>query len=90
MEVDGSELAEIAHLAVTEQVKPHVAKTYAFEQASEAPTEVEQAHSVGKIVLVVKSQLRGVRCAPRVYGFGDQYELSAVYVRLSALISHRV
>jgi len=35
-------------------VKPHIAKTYALDQASDALSEVEKGHSVGKIVLVTK------------------------------------
>src|SRR6202050_4672179 len=53
VEADGNELAEIAALVRAGAVTPHVAKTYRLEQASEALTEVEQGHSVGKIVLIV-------------------------------------
>jgi NADPH:quinone reductase-like Zn-dependent oxidoreductase len=58
VEADGKELAEIAELVAAGRVKPHVAKTYSLEQASEAMTEVERGHSVGKIVLVVKRQIQ--------------------------------
>jgi NADPH:quinone reductase-like Zn-dependent oxidoreductase len=53
VEADGQELAEIADLVTSGKVKPHVAKTYPLAQAADALSEVEQGHSVGKIVLVV-------------------------------------
>jgi D-arabinose 1-dehydrogenase-like Zn-dependent alcohol dehydrogenase len=34
-------------------VKPHVAKFYPLTEASDALSEMEKGHSVGKIVLVV-------------------------------------
>ena len=54
VEADGAELAEIAELVAAGKVKPHIAKTYALDQASDALSEVEKGHSVGKIVLVTK------------------------------------
>jgi NADPH:quinone reductase-like Zn-dependent oxidoreductase len=54
VEADGAELAEIAELVAAGKVKPHVAKTYSLDQASDALSEVEKGHSVGKIVLVTK------------------------------------
>ena len=54
VEADGAELAEIAELVATGKVKPHVAKTYSLDQASDALSEVEKGHSVGKIVLVTE------------------------------------
>jgi NADPH:quinone reductase-like Zn-dependent oxidoreductase len=54
VEADGAELAEIAELVTAGKVKPHVAKTYPLEQASDALAEVEKGHSVGKIVLVAE------------------------------------
>ena len=54
VEADGAELAEIAELVAAGKVKPHIAKTYSLDQASDALSEVEKGHSVGKIVLVTK------------------------------------
>ena len=54
VEADGAELAEIAELVATGKVMPHVAKTYSLDQASDALSEVEKGHSVGKIVLVTE------------------------------------
>jgi NADPH:quinone reductase-like Zn-dependent oxidoreductase len=52
VEADGVELAEIAELVTTGKVKPHVAKTYPLDQARDALSDVEEGHSVGKIVLL--------------------------------------
>jgi NADPH:quinone reductase-like Zn-dependent oxidoreductase len=54
VEADGAELAEIGELVATGKVTPHVAKTYPLEEAAEALAALEQGHSVGKIVLVVR------------------------------------
>jgi NADPH:quinone reductase-like Zn-dependent oxidoreductase len=54
VEADGAELAEIADLVMAGKVKPHVAKTFALEQASDALAEVEKGHSVGKILVVTE------------------------------------
>ncbi|KQW18129.1 hypothetical protein ASC80_22110 [Afipia sp. Root123D2] len=54
VEADGAELAEIAELVVAGKVKPHVAKTFPLEQASDALSDVEKGHSVGKVVLTVE------------------------------------
>jgi NADPH:quinone reductase-like Zn-dependent oxidoreductase len=54
VEADGAELAEIAELVTAGKVKPHVAKTYPLEQASDALSDVEKGHSVGKVVLTVE------------------------------------
>jgi NADPH:quinone reductase-like Zn-dependent oxidoreductase len=54
VEADGRELAEIAELVTSGKVRPHVAKTYPLEQARDALREVEEGHSVGKVVLVSK------------------------------------
>jgi NADPH:quinone reductase-like Zn-dependent oxidoreductase len=54
VEADGRELAEIAELVTSGKVRPHVAKTYPLDQAPDALSEVEQGHSVGKVVLVSK------------------------------------
>jgi NADPH:quinone reductase-like Zn-dependent oxidoreductase len=53
VEADGGELGEIADLVEAGRIKPHVAKTYPLEQASEALSEVERGLSTGKVVLVV-------------------------------------
>jgi len=55
VEADGRELAEIAELVQSGQVKPHVAKTYPLDQAAQALNAVEREHPAGKIVLVVQS-----------------------------------
>jgi NADPH:quinone reductase-like Zn-dependent oxidoreductase len=54
VEADGRELAEIAELVTSGKVRPHVAKTYPLNQAPDALREVEEGHSVGKVVLVSK------------------------------------
>jgi NADPH:quinone reductase-like Zn-dependent oxidoreductase len=54
VEADGRELAEIAELVTSGKVRPHIAKTYPLDQALDALSEVEQGHSVGKVVLVSK------------------------------------
>jgi NADPH:quinone reductase-like Zn-dependent oxidoreductase len=54
VEADGRELAEIAELVTSGKVRPHVAKTYPLDRAPDALSEVEQGHSVGKVVLVSK------------------------------------
>ena len=54
VEADGRELAEIAESVTSGKVRPHVAKTYPLEQARDALREVEEGHSVGKVVLVSK------------------------------------
>ena len=54
VEADGRELAEIAELVTSGKVRPHVAKTYPLNQARDALREVEEGHSVGKVVLVSK------------------------------------
>jgi NADPH:quinone reductase-like Zn-dependent oxidoreductase len=54
VEADGRELAEIVELVTSGKVRPHVAKTYPLNQARDALREVEEGHSVGKVVLVSK------------------------------------
>ncbi|MCW5702205.1 MAG: NADP-dependent oxidoreductase [Bradyrhizobium sp.] len=54
VEADGAELAEIAKLVTAGKVKPHVAKTFPLERASDALSDVEKGHSVGKVVLTVE------------------------------------
>jgi NADPH:quinone reductase-like Zn-dependent oxidoreductase len=54
VEANGGELDEIAGLITAGKVKPHVAKTYRLDQASEALDAVENGHSVGKIVLIIE------------------------------------
>ena len=54
VEADGRELAEIAELVTSGKVRPHVAKTYPLDQAPDALREVEEGHSVGKVVLISK------------------------------------
>ena len=53
VEADGAELGEIAELVTAGKVKPHVAKTFSLERASDALSDVEKGHSVGKVVLTV-------------------------------------
>ena len=53
VEADGDELAEIAELVISGQVKPHVQQTYKLEDARQALAAVEHGHTVGKVVLVV-------------------------------------
>jgi NADPH:quinone reductase-like Zn-dependent oxidoreductase len=53
VEADGAQLAEIAGLVTSSQVKPHVQKTYPLGSAVDALASVEEGHSVGKIVLTV-------------------------------------
>jgi NADPH:quinone reductase-like Zn-dependent oxidoreductase len=53
VEPDGSDLADIAGLVASGQVKVHVAKTYPLADASEALTSVEQGGTVGKVVLEI-------------------------------------
>jgi NADPH:quinone reductase-like Zn-dependent oxidoreductase len=48
VEADGAELAEIGERVTAGKVKPHVAKTFALEQASDALAEVEKGHSLGR------------------------------------------
>jgi len=53
VEPDGSDLADIAGLVASGQVKVHVAKTYPLADASEALTSVEHGGTVGKVVLEI-------------------------------------
>jgi NADPH:quinone reductase-like Zn-dependent oxidoreductase len=53
VEPDGGDLADIAGLVASGQVKVHVTKTYPLADASEALTSVEQGGTVGKVVLAV-------------------------------------
>lgn len=53
VEADGDELAEIASLANTGKVRPHVEKTFGLDAAASALHVVEQGHSVGKVVLQI-------------------------------------
>jgi NADPH:quinone reductase-like Zn-dependent oxidoreductase len=46
-------LAEIATLVTSGKVRPHVKKTFPLEAAADALAEVENGHSVGKLVLTV-------------------------------------
>jgi NADPH:quinone reductase-like Zn-dependent oxidoreductase len=55
VEADGNELADIVGLVASGKVKPHVARTYPLEEASQALSAVEQGHSAGKIVLTMPS-----------------------------------
>jgi NADPH:quinone reductase-like Zn-dependent oxidoreductase len=50
---DGADLAEIAALIETGQVKPKVSKTFALRDAAKALQEVETGHNEGKVVLKV-------------------------------------
>jgi NADPH:quinone reductase-like Zn-dependent oxidoreductase len=54
VEANGAELAEIADLVAAGKVAPHVAKTYPLEKAADALAALEQGHSAGKIVLIVR------------------------------------
>jgi NADPH:quinone reductase-like Zn-dependent oxidoreductase len=51
VEADGSELAEIAALVTSGQVKPHIMQTFPLRSAVDALASVEKGHSVGKVVL---------------------------------------
>jgi NADPH:quinone reductase-like Zn-dependent oxidoreductase len=53
VEANGDELAEIARLAGSGKVKPHLQKTFPLDAAAEALALVERGHSVGKVVLTV-------------------------------------
>jgi NADPH:quinone reductase-like Zn-dependent oxidoreductase len=53
VEANGCDLADMASLVVSGQVKPHVQKQFALEQAAEAQGVLEHGGSVGKIVLSV-------------------------------------
>jgi NADPH:quinone reductase-like Zn-dependent oxidoreductase len=53
VEASGDELAEIAGLAGSGKVKPHLQKTFPLDAAAEALALVERGHSVGKVVLTV-------------------------------------
>jgi NADPH:quinone reductase-like Zn-dependent oxidoreductase len=53
VEPDGSDLADIAGLVASGQVKVHVARTYPLADASQALTSVEHGGTVGKVVLEV-------------------------------------
>ncbi len=50
---DGADLAQIAALIKDGKVKPHLAKTFALNQAGEAQTQLKQGGIAGKIVLTV-------------------------------------
>jgi NADPH:quinone reductase-like Zn-dependent oxidoreductase len=60
VEGDGAELTEIAGLVTAGKVKPHVAKTFSLMRASDALSDVEKGHSVGKVVLAVEQRQRQV------------------------------
>ncbi len=45
--------AEIAGLATSGRVKPHVQKAYPLRSAVNALASVEEGHSIGKIVMTV-------------------------------------
>ncbi len=50
---DGADLAKIAALIKDGKVRPHVAKTFALEQAADAQTQLKEGGVAGKIVLSV-------------------------------------
>lgn len=52
-ESNGADLSQIAQLIEQGQVRPHVAKTFALEQAGDAQEELKQGGIAGKIVLSV-------------------------------------
>jgi NADPH:quinone reductase-like Zn-dependent oxidoreductase len=54
-EPSGAQLAEIGRLVEIEELRPHILKTFALEQASHAERKLEEEHSRGKIVLTVAS-----------------------------------
>jgi NADPH:quinone reductase-like Zn-dependent oxidoreductase len=56
MEANGADLAEIAELAQSGKIKPHVQKQFRLEQAAEALSVVEQGGSLGKIVLSLEPE----------------------------------
>ncbi|WP_204520201.1 NADP-dependent oxidoreductase [Silvibacterium dinghuense] len=53
VEADGDELAEIARLIASGQVKPHIQQIFPLQSAADALASVESGHTVGKIVLKV-------------------------------------
>jgi len=46
-------MKQIAHLLETGAIKPHVSKTFPFEQMREAHLEQETGRTVGKIVVTL-------------------------------------
>ncbi len=55
-ESDGADLAEIAALIRDGKVRPHIAKTFALEQAADAQEELQHGGVAGKIVLSVSDK----------------------------------
>ena len=51
VEADGTELAEIAKLVATGEVKPHVQRALRLEEAAVAMGIVEDGRSIGRVVL---------------------------------------
>jgi len=49
----GEDMKQIAHLLETGAIKPHVSKTFPFEQMREAHLEQETGRTVGKIVVTL-------------------------------------
>ncbi|KFC19224.1 NADP-dependent oxidoreductase [Chryseobacterium sp. FH1] len=50
---NGEDMKQIAHLLETGVIKPHVSKTFPFEQIREAHLEQETGRTVGKIVVTL-------------------------------------
>lgn len=48
---NGKEMQQIAHLLETGEIKPHVSKTYSFDQMREAHLQIESGRTVGKIIV---------------------------------------
>ncbi len=52
-DANGADLTDIANLIRDGKVRPHVAKTFAFEQAGDAQEQLKQGGVAGKIVLSI-------------------------------------
>ncbi len=58
-ESDGGDLTEIAALISRGKVRPHVAKTFALEQAGDAQEQLKRGGVAGKIVLSIADKPLG-------------------------------
>jgi NADPH:quinone reductase-like Zn-dependent oxidoreductase len=50
---NAAQLAEIARLVDTDEVRPHVSASFALERVADAHRHLEEEHTCGKVVLVV-------------------------------------
>ncbi|WP_435524319.1 zinc-binding dehydrogenase [Chryseobacterium indoltheticum] len=48
---NGKDMEELAKLLEEESIKPHIYKTYQFDEMSDAHEELEKGRTVGKIVV---------------------------------------